>query len=240
MASWKSEPACAGIAFIVLIALAVLMSGCDIPLPAIKLPTKAKRKVPWRDHHFAIRSGNRAEIQVKDRNGPPGLVKLFPELIDGFEFGCLEFQSARRLLKKFPSAWQGTLVDASQITWPNGESWVLWAWDVEKHAKLRTISLFLPFSQEVFSCELEFRRTDAGEFTEEVHYCFTWDPGTKSANKYRAFLEAVMPGYADPSSWGSETRGTTWFRTDRTASVTYVLTPDRPFQDHLLGPSSSP
>jgi hypothetical protein len=219
------------------IGLAVaLLVGCEsIPLPALKLPTRAKRKIPWKDQGVGIRLERQAETRLTDRNDPPEVVKIFPRLIDGLEYGSLEVRSADGVVTEFSGIWQGKLIDVTRIIWPNGESWLLWAWDTDKGGWFRTLSLFLPATREVFSCELEFHKNDSGEFTGQVATCFTWDPGRKILDKYRTFLDEIKPGYADFSTWGKETRGTRNFRQGLLASVSYVLSLSRPLQDYLPG-----
>ncbi len=223
------------------LALAGLLPGCSggIPLPKIGIGGRKGPRIPWRDRVFPLTAaGHSAEIAIKSREDIRGTLRLFLEPGDDPRPGTLLFQPRLGERFRLPSCWRGILVDAAEIRWPNGESWALFAWDDGEAAWRRTLTLFDPRARELFSCELEFVRTPDGEPTSEVRVRFTWNPGTPGLRKYRAFLEAVKGGYAEPASFGETTRGTRRIRQGRVASVSWQPDGDRPQQDLLRRPPS--
>lgn len=208
----------------------LFLSGCVGPIPKIpfKMPFKMGKNRPrisWKETAFPLRTEGATKIRIKSHEDLSGTIRLYTELIDGYDFGCLDWLENDGSKTTFQKVWQSSLVDASAIRWPNGESWGVFVWDTGNTSWLRTITLFEPRRKELYHCELEFEKGPDKELTGTVLYRFSWKLGLPENQKYRQFLDFIKFGYADAASLSSETRGLKNLRARRIASATFQ--PDR-------------
>lgn len=213
--------------FLILLAGALFLSGCSSPIPLPPMPgLKRQQKATWKTRTFPIRKNGSAEVRFKSKDDLTGTVIFDKSLYDGFELGNLTFSSGKDTVIKRPRSWVGKLVELSEISWPDGERWILFITDHATDPRLRTMSIFEPRSREIFSMELAFEKNDRGEYLDEVRYRYSWKLTFPEFQKYLKFLEKIRPLYADPLAWGEKIRRTPFADAPAVASVTFALSKD--------------
>jgi len=204
--------------------LAVFCCGC-VKLPG-KFPLLKKKNAPlgWKETslHFSQHT-RKMEFMIRSHQDLSGKVSLFTKLIDGFEFGCLQWLPIAGEKFTWMKCWKDRIVDLAEIRWANDDRWFLFVWESGEKKRLRTIAIFDPRVKEIFAIELEFRENKPEESAEKVSFRFSWNLGFPQFKKYRDFLETIKTAYADPKTWGKTTRGLKLFRRGETASVTFEL-----------------
>ncbi len=167
----------------------IFLLGCE-NLPFSMPGMKHKSRATWKTRDFPISKDLPTEITLKSKEDLIGNVTLDQRLYDGYQFGNLTFRPRNGTIVRIEKCWEDKLVELTQITWPNGESWLLFVWDHGKDAHLRTISLFDPRIQELFSLELDFGNTEHSE-TKTVKYRYSWKMSLPIYAKFLNFLEKV-------------------------------------------------
>jgi len=232
---------------------ALVLAGCDIPKIAIPVPSvlkgkpKKKARYPWKERRLPLPAlGKPVEVRLSLR-GNGGKVRLWEEAVAGAEIGSLAWEGRDRKKKVWRGVWRPILVDLAEIRWSSGDRWLLFVWDAKENTWdarqdvwYRTISLFDPALQEVFACQLTFRKKDRTFWSRDVDYAFSWNLALVPNAPHRAFLDSIKEGYAEGSTWCQATPGLDQLRSDHLGSMTLRLSRDTIMADLLARPFLRP
>ncbi|MBF0502398.1 MAG: hypothetical protein HQM09_19825 [Candidatus Riflebacteria bacterium] len=214
--------------FLAVMVVLVMSGGATIP----KMPFH-HQKIAWKMADVPLNNSGDTTIQLKILGERAEKVRLYKELFDGYELGCMDFVDNSGIRSRVEKCWKNMLIDAAEIRWPDGECWAFFAWDCEAADRLRVLSLFDPRSRELTSCELQFDKTGKDDQPRVVSHRHSWNLSLPKNKKYLDFLDSVMIGYADSSTLCSETHGLKLLRSGNVASVTFVFSRERALVDTL-------
>ncbi|MFZ2958514.1 MAG: hypothetical protein WA705_16630 [Candidatus Ozemobacteraceae bacterium] len=211
------------------VTFALVMSGCTV-IP--QMPAHHK-KIAWKMTSIPLNNPGETTFQLKTRGERPEKIRLYKELFDGYDLGCMEFVDNSGIKTRFEKCWKNMLIDAAEIRWPDGECWFFFAWDCGAADRLRVLSLFDPQNRELTSCELLFDKLGKNLQPRVVRLRHSWNLSLPQNKKYLDFLDSAMTGFADSSTLCSETHGLNLLRSGKVASVTVVLSRERALVDTL-------